>query len=202
MTVILASNNSHKKREFEQILSGHSVLSPSDLGIDFDHEETEDTFLGNALGKARSLFDRLLSLPETPPGPMAVIADDSGLCVRALDGAPGVYSARYGSPDGTTELAAPERNALLLKALGDARDRRAHFVCCMVALYDHDRYAVVQETFEGEIAQAPAGTGGFGYDPVFYLPERRCTVAELPESEKNRISHRGKATAGITKLLQ
>ncbi len=200
MTVLLATNNDHKRRELAQILTGHHVSLPQEIGIRFSFEESGTTFLENALGKARALFDLL---PATDsPSDRVIIADDSGLCVTALGGAPGSYSARYGSPDGgTTELPAAERNARLLGELGDATDREAHFVCCMVALFSADRYAVVQETFEGRIAREPAGDGGFGYDPIFFLPERGMTVAGLPDDEKNRISHRGKAAQGIAALL-
>ncbi len=197
MTVLLATNNDHKRRELAQILTEHHVVLPREIEIDFSFEESGTTFFENAVGKARVLFDLL------PAGDdFAIVADDSGLCVNALGGAPGIYSARYGSPDGgTTELPAAERNARLLGELGDATNRDAHFVCCMVALFSADRYAVVQETFEGRISREPSGSGGFGYDPIFFLPERGMTVAELPDDEKNRISHRGKAARGIAAIL-
>ena len=198
MTVLLATNNEHKKLELAEILAGHSVLVPANLNVEFEFEETEDTFLLNALGKTRALRALVAGRPE----PVIVVADDSGLCVDALHGAPGVFSARYGSPDGgVTELPSPKRNALLLQALEGVSERRAHFVCCMVAVFPDDRFAVVQETFEGEIAHVPSGDGGFGYDPIFLLPERGMTVAELPEGEKHRISHRGKAARSLAAAL-
>ena len=200
MTVLLATNNDHKRRELAQILTEHLISLPREIGISFSYDESGTTFLENALGKARALFDLL---PATDsPSDRVIIADDSGLCVTALGGAPGIYSARYGSPDGgTTELPAAERNARFLEEIGDATDRQAHFVCCMVALFSADKYAVVQEIFEGRIAREPSGGGGFGYDPIFFLPERGVTVAELPDDEKNRISHRGKAARGIAAIL-
>jgi XTP/dITP diphosphohydrolase len=113
-----------------------------------------------------------------------------------------VYSARYGSPDGgKTELPSSDRNALLLGELSDESDRNAYFVCCMVALHSVSRYVVAQETLIGQIATQPSGAGGFGYDPIFLLPERGVTVAEIPDAEKNRISHRGKAALRIAALL-
>jgi XTP/dITP diphosphohydrolase len=199
MTVLLATNNAHKRTEFGRILAAHEIRLPAELGVEFSFEETGATFLENAVGKARALAELLP--PDTRAG-LVIVADDSGLCVDALDGAPGIYSARYGSPDGgATELPATERNALLLRALRGAEDRSAHFVCCMAALFADDRFAVVQETFPGEIAEEPAGANGFGYDPVFLLPGRGCTVAELREDEKDRISHRGRASHGIAAAL-
>ena len=218
MTVLLATNNDHKRRELAQILTGHHISLPREIGIDFSFEESGTTFLENALGKAHALYDLLPAADDLAivaddfaivaddfaivADDFAIVADDSGLCVDALGGAPGICSARYGSPDsGVTELPAAERNARLLGELGDATNREAHFVCCMVALFSANRYAVVQETFEGRIAREPSGGGGFGYDPIFFLPERGVTVAELPDNEKNLISHRGKAARGIAAIL-
>jgi XTP/dITP diphosphohydrolase len=136
----------------------------------------------------------------------AVIADDSGICVEALGGRPGIYSARYGSENGK-KLADAERNALLVKELtnselGDNPNRKAHFVCAMVLLINPDRFFIVQETMEGEIIQSEKGSGGFGYDPILYIPEKGKTVAELSDEEKNKISHRGKAGKLIGELLR
>jgi XTP/dITP diphosphohydrolase len=198
VTILLATNNDHKRQELSEILPDHQIRVPGDWNLDFAFEETADTFLMNAMGKARALRD----LVPASRGQVIVVADDSGLCVDALDGAPGVYSARFGSPDdGATELPSPERNALLLKKLAGIDERRAHFVCCMVALFPGERYAVVQETFDGEIAHAPSGSGGFGYDPVFYLPERGLTVAELSTGEKHQISHRARAARALAPAL-
>jgi XTP/dITP diphosphohydrolase len=191
MKLWLATNNEHKKRELEQIFSGHSLVTPASAGLVFDPDETGSTFIENTLIKARALYD----LVHEP-----VIADDSGLCVDALDGRPGIFSARYGSTNGK-KLESWERNALLLKELEHTSNRRARFVCSMVALFSHDRFYVVQETLEGEIIRESRGTGGFGYDPILYLPERGCTVAELSDDEKNRISHRGKAGKVLANLL-
>lgn len=202
MDLLLATNNHHKKREFERIFDRARVLLPEDLGIAFSHEETESTFLGNALGKATTLQDLLppeyQGRDQSSDRRLAIIADDSGVCVRALDGRPGVYSARYGSQD----LSDTERNARLLSELEGVADRRAHYVCCMVALEGEDRFGVVQETWHGMIAQSPsAGTGGFGYDPIFLLPEVGLTVADISDHDKDALSHRGKASRRILSYL-
>jgi XTP/dITP diphosphohydrolase len=190
MDILVATNNSHKGRELSAIFAGHAIMTPAEIGITFDFEEDGLTFLENALGKARAL--------AALTSQAVVVADDSGLCLNGLDGRPGVRSARYGSPDGgRTELDSSARNELLLGELGDNPDRSAFFVCCMVAVFPDERFAVAQETLEGRIARRQSGTGGFGYDPLFYLPGHGCTVAELPESEKNRISHRGKAARAL-----
>jgi XTP/dITP diphosphohydrolase len=195
MTIWFATGNAHKKAELAAILTDHRIRIPAEADapalINFDPDETGGTFLENALIKARELH-RLVREP--------VIADDSGLCVDALDGRPGIYSSRYGGGD--KKLGSPERNALLLEELGDSANRRARFVCAMVLFYTPDRFFAAQETWEGEIVRrAGRGSGGFGYDPVFYLPERACTAAELPEAEKNRISHRGKAAGVIVRII-
>ena len=160
--------------------------------MDFAPEETGSTFLENALIKARALSDLVNAHGTTMP----VIADDSGLCVDALGGRPGIYSARYGE-GGTVGT----QTRLLLGELGDNPNRRARFVCAMVLLFRADRFFAVQETLEGEIVREARGEGGFGYDPILHLPEFGRTVAELSEAEKNRISHRGKAGRAIAKLL-
>jgi XTP/dITP diphosphohydrolase len=210
MTIWFATGNTHKKSELAAILADHRILIPSDAGLDFDPEETGATFLENALIKARSLR-RLAASTGLPDKGMAgpVIADDSGLCVDALGGRPGIYSARYGSDGGGSftggkKLDAAERNALLLRELGDAPDRKARFVCAMVLLFSEDRFFAVQETLEGEIikhAGDARGEGGFGYDPILWLPELGRTVAELSGEEKNRLSHRGKAARAVAHFL-
>ncbi|MDR0709433.1 MAG: RdgB/HAM1 family non-canonical purine NTP pyrophosphatase [Spirochaetaceae bacterium] len=202
MTIWFATGNAHKKAELAAILADHRIHIPLEAGdpalINFDPDERGTTFLENALIKARELY-RLVREP--------VIADDSGLCVDALDGRPGVYSSRYGSSgryggERGKKLSDSERNALLLGELGDNPDRRARFVCAMVLLYTPDRFFIAQETLEGEIVRRGGrGSGGFGYDPILYLPEKNCTVADLPEAEKNRFSHRGKAAKAIANII-
>ncbi|MDR3161785.1 MAG: RdgB/HAM1 family non-canonical purine NTP pyrophosphatase [Spirochaetaceae bacterium] len=201
MTIWFASGNFHKREELAAILEGHRIRIPPEEGIDFAPEETGACFLENALIKARALYRQVLA---------PVIADDSGLCVDALGGRPGIYSARYGSTVGPKvrrpkvrrqPLDDRERNALLLRELEGHSQRSARFVCAMVLLLGEDRFFAAQETLEGEIVRESRGSGGFGYDPLLYLPGRGCTVAELSEEEKNRISHRGKAGRVIREIL-
>lgn len=193
MEIYIASNNQHKIDEMGKIFSTHQILSPSDAGVNFEHEETGNSFLENSLGKAQALY-KLIQKP--------VLADDSGLCVSALNGAPGIYSARYGSKAGEAALSSPERNSYLLRNLKGVQDRSAFFVCCISLVVDNWRIYTVQETFPGIIAEEAAGCGGFGYDPLFYLPEYGKTVAELAEKEKNKISHRARAARKMAELIQ
>lgn len=201
--LLLASGNRHKAREAGAILTlagvGDEVKLPADFGLDFDPVEDGETFLENALVKARALF-RLLRERGGLEG-AGILADDSGLCVDALGGRPGIFSARYGERDGR-KIGAGERNALLLEELRGVENRTARFVCSAVLLFDENRFVTAQETIEGEIAREERGEGGFGYDPVFLLPERGLTIAELPEGEKHRISHRGKAFRALASFLR
>jgi XTP/dITP diphosphohydrolase len=185
-----ATTNPHKLREFRRLFPGFRILSPEQIDWAFSFEETGTTYLENALGKALHLYH----LVETP-----VLADDSGLEVVGLGGEPGIYSSRYGSADG--KLSDFERNAYLLNRAASLSDRACFFVCCMVAVLGEKRFFVVQETFHGVLAAEPSGSGGFGYDPVVYLPERRKTVAELGDEEKDAISHRGKAARRLAAVL-
>ena len=183
--ILLASNNPGKVREIAAMLADHAVeiVPQSFFGI-ADAEETGQSFVENALIKARHAA-RLSGLPA--------IADDSGLEVDALAGAPGVYSARYAG-SGADDAA---NNAKLLRELAGVPDERrsARFRCVMVYLrHELDPSPLIaQGTWEGRILQAARGTGGFGYDPLFFVPERDCASAELPAAEKNRLSHRGAA---------
>jgi len=194
MKIWFATNNAHKKKELQTIL-GRSLYIPSEHGLSFNPEETGATFCENALLKAREL-KKLLGKKNEP-----VIADDSGLCVDALGGRPGVLSARYGEVNGK-KLTSQQQNLLLLEELGDSKIRTARFVCAMVLLFDENQFFVVQETLKGEIIKSQRGDGGFGYDPVFIIPKFSRTLAELSDEEKNDISHRGKAGRGIAKFLQ
>jgi XTP/dITP diphosphohydrolase len=194
MILWFATGNLHKREELAAILRDHTIRIPREGGVRFDPDETGTAFLENALIKAGALY-RLVREP--------VIADDSGLCVDALGGRPGIRSARYGAGEGEKPDDS-RRNALLLAELGDNPRRSARFVCAMALLLGEDRFYAVQETLEGEIVRNPGearGSGGFGYDPIFYLPEKGCTLAELSEADKNLISHRGKAGRAVAKLL-
>jgi XTP/dITP diphosphohydrolase len=193
MKIVLATGNKHKKKELSQIISSHLLLQPEDLGISFYHEEIADTFIGNSMGKAQALF----AACRKP-----VLADDSGLIVPALNGGePGIFSARYGSDESGKNLSDTERNLYLLDKMRSISDRSAFFVCCMTLILDEYRVFTVQETFHGEIISRMEGTGGFGYDPIFFLPELGKTAAQLSEKEKNSISHRGKAGIRMAALL-
>jgi XTP/dITP diphosphohydrolase len=197
MKIWFATNNSHKKGELEDVLN-IKLSIPSESGINFNPEETGMTFCENALLKAREL-KKIIEGKDEP-----VIADDSGLCVDGLDGRPGVLSARYGDTD-RKRLTSMQKNLLLLEELGENPKRSARFICSMVLLFDNERFFIVQETVEGVIVKGRdcmSGTGGFGYDPVFLIPELGHTMAELSAEEKNKISHRGKAGILISKILE
>jgi len=227
MTIWFASGNANKKKELAAILNAHGggdheLLIPADVGLDFNPEETETTFQGNALLKARALY----SLLEQRRPPLftsgdPVIADDSGICVDALNGRPGIYSARYAGKAmaelGVTnnnqqrvvisgkKLEANERNALLLDELGDNPLRTARFVCAMALMFGPNRFLLAQETLEGEIVknlECAKGSGGFGYDPILFIPSLGRTVAELSEDEKNTVSHRARAGKIIAAMLR
>lgn len=183
MKVILASKNPHKLTELSAILSQHGfeIALESEYGLDIDVDETGTTFEENSLLKAEAVM-KASGLP--------VLADDSGLMVDALNGAPGVYSARYGhkSSDG-------ERTAFLLENMKDVPDekRTAKFVCVITCLWPDGRKIVARGECPGVITREVHGENGFGYDPVFYLPELGMTYAELPSEQKNAISHRARA---------
>ena len=195
--LLLASNNEHKREELARILEGHRILTPRELGLVFDHEEGGESFSHNALEKALALLELASGRVEID----AVVADDSGLCVDALGGRPGVRSNRYGSVGGRL-LDAAEKNALLLRELEGTLDRRASFVCALAIALDQDRFFLVQEVLRGAIGRRPAGAGGFGYDPVFELPGLGKTVAELGAREKDALSHRGRAARRMRALLE
>ena len=187
----------------QELLPDWEVLIPSDVGIEFDPEETGKSFYENSMIKAKALYD----LVKEP-----VIADDSGICVDALGGAPGIYSSRYagpdfmqGRPDGK-KISQDEQNKFLIQQTNDSKnpDHSCRYVCAMVLYYAKDRFIISQETFEGQLIDdisKQAGSGGFGYDPIVFLPEYGKTVAEISAEEKNKISHRGKAVANIVQFL-
>ncbi len=188
--IVLASSNAGKLREFRALLQplDFDVVAQGDLGIE-SAEEPHFTFIENALAKARHAAARS-GLPA--------LADDSGLCVRALGGAPGVHSARFAAE--ATDFA---NNAELLRRLQDQQERRAHYVCVLVAVCSADdpEPLVSDARWHGEILRQPRGTGGFGYDPLFFVPECGCSAAELTAEHKNRISHRGLALRDLAQRL-
>ena len=182
MKFILASQNQHKLVEMQNILSAHGVevVLQSELGLHVEVEETGATFAENAMLKAKAVM-AASGLPA--------IADDSGVCVDALSGAPGVYSARYGGP----ELDDVGRYRLLLENMRGARDRTDHFTSAIACVFPNGDTIEAEGICPGMIAYAPQGDGGFGYDPVFFLPQLRKTYAQLTPEEKAAVSHRGKA---------
>lgn len=189
--LVLASGNSGKLREFAALLAqfDFEVLPQSAFNVP-EADEPHCTFVENALAKARHAA-RLTGLPA--------LADDSGICVSALDGAPGVYSARYaGEPKSDAR-----NNEKLIAALHNQADRRAHYVAVLVLVRraDDPQPIIAQGEWYGEIVETPQGENGFGYDPHFYLPEFGLTAAQLSATEKNRTSHRAKALAQLITQL-
>ncbi|MCR4303389.1 MAG: RdgB/HAM1 family non-canonical purine NTP pyrophosphatase [Gallionella sp.] len=191
--LVIASNNPGKLREFQFLLQplGIEVLTQAQLGIE-EAEEPHHTFIENALAKARHVSS-LSGLPA--------LADDSGICVAALNGAPGVFSARYAGDDPKSD---ERNNEKLLQVMDGVADRRAHYYCVLVLLrHAGDPQPLLAEgEWHGEIALQPAGEGGFGYDPLFWLPEYGKTSAQLEREQKHAISHRGKALRELLEKLK
>ena len=191
MKLIIASNNAHKLTEMKAILSPFfdDVQSMREAGI--EHETVEDgtSFMENAVKKARELAEI---------SGQAAIADDSGICVDALGGAPGIYSARFSGVHGDDKA----NNRLLLEKLEGVENRAAHYTCAIALCWPDGKMLTAEDYLFGEIAHDEKGTGGFGYDPLFLLPERGLRTAELGPGEKNAISHRGKALRKLVKLLE
>ncbi|MHC1692327.1 MAG: non-canonical purine NTP pyrophosphatase [Sphaerochaetaceae bacterium] len=194
MKLLFASQNLHKRDEMASVLIPHRIIMPQEAGFDYSFEEVAPTFLGNALGKAEYLY-RLCGQP--------VIADDSGLSVDALEGAPGINTAGYGLDVFGRMLDASEKNRYLLENLKGVpyEKRTARFICALALVFSEGREFLVQETVEGHIATQPAGIGGFGYDPVFIENHSGITMAELPEGTKNLISHRGRAARRMLAII-
>lgn len=181
MKIIAATKNKNKLREFGEILKGFEIISQEEAGVDIDVEETGTTFEENSYIKAKAIYDIT---------GITTIADDSGLCIDALGGAPGVYSARYGG-EGYDDKGRVE---LLLQNMKDIPDgeRSARFVC-VITLVGKDGVLTARGECEGRIDYEPKGGNGFGYDPVFFVEQYNKTMAEATPEEKNAISHRGKA---------
>jgi XTP/dITP diphosphohydrolase len=193
-SIVLASNNAGKVREINELLSaeGIRVIPQGELGVP-EAEETGLSFVENALLKARNAAEH---------SGLASIADDSGIEVDALRGSPGIYSARYAGA-GASDAANVDRLLTELRDVPEA-ERTARFQCLMVYMrHAQDPTPVIcQGTWEGRILFAPRGENGFGYDPVFYVPETGCSAAELPSAAKNRLSHRGQALAKLVRYLR
>lgn len=191
MKFILATHNPGKLREMADILShlGVEVVSPADMGITVEVEETGATFAENAMLKAKAIC-AASGLPA--------IADDSGLCVDALNGGPGVYSARYGG-EGLDDKG---RYTLLLNSMRGQTTRAAHFACAIACAFPGGKTLTAEGRCDGAIAFAPLGEGGFGYDPVFLVPEKGKTFGQLTAEEKSEISHRGRALRDFSAKLE
>lgn len=191
--IIFATGNKNKMREIRDILSdlGMEILSMKEAGIDKEINEDGKTFEENALIKARAVAEDTDAV---------VLADDSGLEIDYLNKEPGIYSARYLGEDTSYEI----KNQALLDRLSVVKkeDRTARFVCAIAAVLPDKREFVVRETIEGYIGEKPAGTNGFGYDPIFYVDEYGCSTAELSEEKKNEVSHRGKALRAMREVLK
>lgn len=182
MKLIIASNNKDKIKEIKEILSSHfdEIVSIKEAGI--QHETIEDgtTFMQNAIKKAKEICEI---------SGCASLADDSGICVDALGGEPGIYSARYSGEHGNDEM----NNQLILKKLEGKSDRKAHYTCAMALFFPDGKSITTEGYWHGKVAHEPKGTNGFGYDPLFIPDGFGCTSAELTPDEKNDISHRRNA---------
>ena len=191
--IVFATGNEHKMVEIRQILNdpGYEIVSMKEAGIYADIVEDGISFEENAMIKARALMKRTGDL---------VLADDSGLEIDYLNGEPGIYSSRYLGEDTPYE----KKNQILLERLEGVPDekRTARFVCAIAAAFPDGRIEVRRGTIEGIIGHEIAGENGFGYDPIFYLPERGCTTAQLTEEEKNAVSHRGRALRQMAEVIK
>ena len=190
--LVLASNNAGKLREFQTLLAplNFEVIPQGQLGIP-SCEEPFHTFVENALAKARH---------ASAASGLPALADDSGICVQALDNKPGVYSARYAGEPANDDA----NNQKLIAALQGISNRAAHYVCALVLVHSADdpEPLIVQTRWNGEIVDHAQGTNGFGYDPYFFLPEFQLTAAQLDPAQKNAVSHRGKALRELITQLQ
>jgi XTP/dITP diphosphohydrolase len=193
--VVLASNNAGKLREFASLLdaAGIELIAQGELGVP-EAPEPHATFVENALAKARHA-STLTGLPA--------LADDSGLCVRALNGAPGVYSARYASMNGG-EKSDAANNARLVADLAGSTDRRAYYFCVLVLVRhaDDPEPLIAEGRWHGEVIDVPRGANGFGYDPHFFLPTLNASAAELDPARKNALSHRALALRDLLQRLK
>lgn len=191
MKIIAATSNAGKLREIKSIFSDKdiNIISQKEAGIKNDAEETGETFEENAYIKAKAVWDKAKDT--------AVIADDSGLCVKALGGAPGIYSARYAGENATDE----ERIEKLLREMKDKEDRRAEFISAVSFITPAGECITARGTVSGRITKEVSGSGGFGYDPVFFADEIGKTFADASAEEKNKISHRARALFELYKKL-
>ena len=191
MKLIIASNNNHKLIEIKAILGGlfEEIVSMREAGIEHETVEDGSSFMENAVKKAKEIAEL---------SGCCALADDSGICVDALDGAPGIYSARFCGHHGDDEA----NNRLLLKKLEGRGDRGAHYTCAIALVYPDGRQVCAEGYMYGQIGYEEKGENGFGYDPLFFLPEYGCTAAQLSPEQKNQISHRARALHALLAQLR
>ena len=189
--ILLATSNAHKVEEFKEMLEpfGYTITSLLDFDEEFDIEETGTTFEENALIKAKTMHDKL---------GIAVIADDSGLMVNALDGAPGIYSARFMGKDTSYDI----KNQYIIDQCKDADDKGCQFVCAIAYVEENCESHVFTGVVEGIVADHIEGEKGFGYDPLFYYPPYQTTLANVSEEQKNAVSHRGRALKQFVDFIE
>lgn len=192
LKIYFASSNDHKKQEMMRLLNGVNITLPKEEAIAFDPVEDGNSFIENALIKAKDLYKKVNS---------PVLADDSGLVVDALDDRPGIHTSRYGDADGK-KLIQSEKNAKLLGEMEGKENRRARFVCALVLMVSNEKIYIIQETVEGYIAHSIRGEHGFGYDPLFLVEETGKSAAELSDSEKDKYSHRGRAVRKMNLIIE
>lgn len=197
--IVFATGNKGKMREIREIMAGFDVeiVSMAEAGVETDVVEDGSTFMENSFIKARAIADKCRQMGYTQD---IVLADDSGLVVDALNGEPGIYSARYLGEDTPYSV----KNAKIIERMEGIPDelRTARFVCAIACVMPDGSELSAEATYEGAIGYEEKGSNGFGYDPIFYLPDRKVYSAELDPDEKNRISHRGKALVKMRELLQ
>lgn len=192
LKIYFASSNDHKKQEMMRLLNGVNITLPKEEAIAFDPVEDGNSFIENALIKAKDLYKKV----NAP-----VLADDSGLVVDELNGRPGIHTSRYGDVDGK-KLIQSEKNAKLLGEMEGKENRRARFVCALVLMVSNEKIYIIQETVEGYIAHSIRGEHGFGYDPLFLVEETGKSAAELSDSEKDKYSHRGRAVRKMNLIIE
>ena len=191
-TIVLATNNKHKLKEFKEILNDYQIISLKDIGYFDDVEENGTTFEENALIKAKTIHNYIKDKDEN----YIVVADDSGLCVDSLNGEPGIYSARYSGMHNNSEA---NRNKLQKELIG--KDRNAYFVCTIVVYYPNDEYKTFVGKTYGEISEYELGKKDFGYDCIFFSKDLNKTFGEATEEEKNSVSHRSRAIKEMLKNI-
>ncbi len=194
MKILIGTNNAHKAQEIRDMLPEFEIVRPKDIGLDLDVDENGTTFEENAVIKAKAFAEA---------SGMVTLADDSGLEVECLHGEPGIYSARYCPKPGADDK--DRRDYLLenIRKCGAGQPWKARFVCEIAIVFPEQKKTLLSAGYcEGEIIPEERGNGGFGYDPIFYMPDRKMTLSEMTEEEKNAVSHRGNAIKKAAPLLR